>query len=100
MRPPSITAVESNLEDLSRLGGITSSCPYSRWLHVVGAVQNCPKAEWLYTDVIWLAAATPASGPLDLLRRTAVLDPKYRFHVDILLAQVLHTIASSARWSR
>jgi hypothetical protein len=100
MRPPSITAVEGNLEDLSRLGGIASSCPYSHWLHIVGAVQDCPNGEWLYTDVNWLVAATPASGPLDLLRRTAVLDPQYRFHLDILLAQVLHTIGSSARWSR
>lgn len=100
MRPPSITAVEGNLEDLSRFGGIASSCPHLQWLHIVGAVRNHGDDEWLYTDVNWLSTVVPASGPLDLLRRTAVLDPKYRFHLDVLVAQVLHTIGSTARWSR
>src|SRR5271166_6401260 len=100
MRPESITSVERSLEDLSRLGGIVSSFPYSHWLRTVGAVQGRLDSDWLYTDSNWLVVVTPALGPLDLLRRTAVLDTQYGFHLDVLLAQVLQTIGSTARWSR
>src|SRR5581483_220757 len=100
MRPESITAIEKDLEDLSRLGGIASSCPCSHWLRAVGAIRGSSDGDWWFTDENWLVLTTPASGPLDLVRRTAVLDPQYRFYLDILLAQVLQTIGAAARWNR
>ena len=100
MRPQSISEIKETLLDLARLGAVPSATPYSLWLRVVGAIQSNQDANWLYTDRTWLRTATPASGPLDLLRRTAVLDPHYRFHLDVLVAEVLQTIASTARWNR
>lgn len=100
MRPQSINDVEQNLLELARLGGISWGGAHSAWLRSVGAVQDGSSRDWLYTNLSWLAAVEPATGPLDLLRRTAVLDPQYRFHLDLLLAQVLQTIGSAARWSR
>ena len=100
MRPRSINDVEQNLLDLARLGGISWGNSHSVWLRSVGAVQEGSSHDWLYTDQNWLAAVEPATGPLDLLRRTAVLDSQYRFHLDLLVAQVLQTIGSAARWGR
>ena len=100
MRPRSINDVEQSLLELARLGGISWGDAHSTWLRSVGAVQEGSSHDWLYTDQNWLAAVDPATGPLDLLRRTAVLDPQYRFHLDLLVAQVLQTIGSAARWAR
>lgn len=100
MRPKSIKEVERHVEALARYGGVRSDIPYSTWLLLTGAVQSRPEGPWLFTDENWLAGATPASGPLDLLHRTAVRDPQYRFHLDVLLAQVLQAIGTAARWSR
>jgi len=100
MRPHSINDVKDSLLGLARLGGVPSIVPYAQWLKVAGAVQQLQDPNWLYTDKIWLRTTTPAAGTLDLLRRTAVLDPCYRFHLDILVAEVLQTIATTARWGR
>lgn len=100
MRPPSIHDVERNVGELARFGGVLSDTPYAAWLRLVGAVQDSPDSPWLYTDGHWLATATPASSPLDLLRRTAIRDPQYRFHLDLTLAQVLQAVGTAARWIR
>src|SRR5437879_4935453 len=100
MRPKSIWEIEKTLEELARLGGAPSDTAYLTWLRLVGAVQDRLDSGWFHTDLNWLAVATPASGPLDLLRRTAIRDPQYRFHLDLLLAQVLQVIATAARWNR
>jgi hypothetical protein len=100
MRPLSIHEVERSVGELARFGGVLSDTPYAAWLRLVGAVQDGPHSPWLYTDLNWLTTATPASGPLDLLRRTAIRDPQYRFHLDLILTQVLQAVGTAARWIR
>lgn len=100
MRPREIHQMQSTLQALSRCGGISSAIQYGSWLVSVGAVGRGEPDDWLVTDPVWLSHATPARDDLDLLRRTAIGDAMYRFHVDSMVAEVLAAIAAGARWDR
>jgi hypothetical protein len=100
MRPSELDRLLPTLERLATYGGARPDASLAGWLRTVGAVAISPESDWAVPTTSWLDCATPANDALDLLRRTAVRDPGYRAHLDLVLASVLHTIGIAERWKR
>jgi len=100
MRPERIVDLGETLELLATYGAIRAAAPGAAWLSSVAAAHLDPTGQWLCADRHWLRHVLPACDRLDLLRRTAIRDPLYRFHLDAMIAEVLEAIGHSARWQR
>jgi hypothetical protein len=88
------------LENLIRYGAVQAPMEYRRWLQQIGVTEVSLYPNWVVPTAAWLESALPAMGPVDLLRRTAVRDLRYRLHVDAMIASVLHAIGVSRLWKR
>jgi hypothetical protein len=99
-RPERILELGVVLESLAICGAVEANSTVAAWISSVGAAHPDKTGEWLCTDRDWLRHVLPAVGRLDLLRRTAIRDPLYRFHLDTIVAEVVGLIGKSARWHR
>lgn len=90
----------ASLEELACCGGLRFGVEGENWLLLTGASSEDRESGWLLADPDWVRSVLPASNELELLRRTAIRDPLYRFHLDVLVSQVLQAVARFERWAR
>lgn len=88
------------LEAFATYGGALPGSQVGAWLQDCGLAESAQSGAWLEPSRIWVEEVLPARNSLDLLRRTVLLLPRYRAHVDIVLCTVLHAVGSSERWGR
>jgi hypothetical protein len=100
MRPRAIESVLPELERLGSTGVLPGESACAAWFVRVGAVRPGLSGPWCVADPDWAEAAMPARDSQDLLRRTALRDPLYRCHVDLMVCRVLQGVAASGRWAR
>jgi hypothetical protein len=100
MRTRDLTPMMDLLEGLACVGGVRPGAEEREWLLTTGATSDDEESGWLLTDHDWVCSVLPAKNHLDLLRETAIRDPLYRFHLDVLVSQVLQAVARSERWAR
>jgi hypothetical protein len=100
VRPIHITNVLPILSALATRGAVRANCEYAEWLLAIGAAFADESQEWLYADPHWIRTVAPASDNNVFLRRTAIRDPTFRFHLDLMLSEVLETIGEACRWER
>ena len=100
MRPTDILSLGEVLESLAQHGAVQPEATTGLWLRSVGAVHPDSSGLWLFADRHWLRHVLPAADKIDLIRRTAIRDPLYHFHLDTMLAEVLEAIGRGARWQR
>ncbi|MCI0390298.1 MAG: hypothetical protein MOB07_16230 [Acidobacteria bacterium] len=100
MRPQEIDKLIPALEQLACCGGVSTNVNDGDWLLLVGAAWKNEETGWLLADWEWIDSSLPARDELDLLRKTAIRDPRYRFHLDVMISSVLQAIARSCRWAR
>ncbi len=100
MRPTAILELTDVLQSLALNGAVPASATGGLWLTSVGAVHLDALEQWLCTDPEWFHNIARARSLLEVVRRTAIRDPLYRFHVDTMVAEVLESIGRSGRWQR
>src|SRR3954470_23044695 len=100
MRPKAILELTDVLQSLALNGAVPVSAIGGRWLASVGAVHRDASEQWLCTDPEWFHNIARSRSLVDVVRRTAIRDPVYRFHVDTMVAEVLESIGRSGRWQR
>ena len=95
------TNLGQTIEHLVVFGGVRVSPEVRAWLLGCGAARTTEVAsEWLVPSLPYMRTVLPARDRLDLFRRTAIRDPRYRLHLDLTLAKVLQIISKSERWGR
>jgi hypothetical protein len=99
-RPDELEAVRLPLWQLVACGGVRNNTPAAGWLLRIGVAWPSDPPGWLIADLAWLRAALPATTETDLLRKAAVRDVAYRFHLDLLVGRVLSEVGHSGRWGR
>jgi hypothetical protein len=101
MNSVSIQQLSETVERLVVFGGVVATQPTADWMERCGIVQRVVGAdEWLAPTFSFLSASLPARDQHDLVRRSVVRDPRYRLHLDMILARVVQVIAKGERWSR
>jgi len=95
---PDFGSIRAELEQLASLGAIPVGSASGDWLRATGI--GHASGDVLRADEAWLRVTLPAHDAADLLRRSLIRDPKYRFHLDLTLAEVLCAIAKDGRWQR
>jgi hypothetical protein len=89
------------VERLTVFGGATAPQQCHDWVVSCGIAQIVPKQpQWVVPTVSYLRSVLPAKDRPDLIRKTAVRDPQYRLHLDLVIARVIQLIARSERWTR
>lgn len=96
--PRDLKRLESDLVHLATSGRVACTSEHADWLVEIGVATLKRGALLAHPD--WLACALPCPSSTELLTRTALRDPRYRLHVDAMLAAVCADIGRSARWKR
>lgn len=97
-RPEDLSRLENELVHLASFGGMTGDSPHCAWYESVGIARK--EQDSLAIIPEWTIQSLPACSGIDLLRRSLLRDPLYRLHIDLLLANTLHTIGVTERWDR
>src|SRR5262245_5889775 len=100
MRPRALVQIGKLLQSLVSNGAAPAGVPEEVWLRSVVAVYPDASGQWLCTDREWFRSVAGTHESVDIVRRTAIRDPLYRFHIDTMLAEVLQSIGRSGRWQR
>ena len=98
--PDNVECLSDVLMGLATYGGARVPIEWQEWLLSVGVAVRTDGGSWMFPTDAFLRDALPAQDALDLLRRVAVRDPMYRFHLDLSLLSVIHAVASAERWRR
>jgi hypothetical protein len=88
------------LEAFATYGAARVDSELQAWVRNSGVAETAQSGEWMAPSRGWIEDVLPAGNSLDLLRRTVLLLPSYRAHLDIVLCAVLHAVGSSERWAR
>lgn len=99
-RPHDIQQFAPVIDRLVTCGGARVPNDAALYLRNVGVGASDGLSEWMWPTQTFLARALPASDINDLIRRVAIRDMKYRFHVDLSMCSVIHAVAISERWMR
>jgi hypothetical protein len=100
VRPADLQELLPTLEGLATHGGARPRHDHAVWLRSVGAAVPSSETDWAVPTLSWIESAVPARDRVDILRRTAIRDPGYRAHLDLVLASVLHAVGRAERWRR
>jgi hypothetical protein len=99
-RPQDIQQLAPVIDRLVTCGGARVPKDAAAYLRYVGVGASDGMSDWMWPTQAFLSRALPASDINDLLRRVAVRDMRYRFHVDLSMCSVIHAVAISERWKR
>lgn len=100
IQPLSISELLDQLEDLATYGVAKVDTDIQAWFEAVGVAAPAKDGKWMSASNNWLEACLPAKNEHDLLRNTAIRDPLYRAHIDVILCSVLHAVGKAERWTR
>ena len=102
MFPKNVERIIPFLETLAVHGAVRSregdDC--IEWLQSIGVVQHSNNPDWLVPLTRWVEDTLPATSDLELLRKTAIRDPRYRAHLDFSVCSVLNAVGKAERWAR
>jgi len=98
--PENVDCLREILMRLATNGGARVPVEWQEWLLSVGVAARTDGTIWLSPTHDFLSDVIPARDELDLLRRVTVRDPMYRFHLDLSLISVIHSVAAAERWQR
>jgi hypothetical protein len=99
-KPENIASMTDVLENLATFGAALIPVRYRPWLTAIGVVHEESIDGWSIPTPFWIDDTLPCQNPKDLLRKTVLRDCRYRAHLDISMATVLHAIGVSERWQR